>query len=159
MYDLYANQLPETEGYKLSGSLKISDSLLAHGQTYTSGFQARWGQWGRGMTAEGGGTDGYSFDNIRIYRVVNDVQIVSIDLPSSVECGLNSGETITVKVRNTTNSPINNIPVLLRVDGNIIASQIIASIAANTTIPYNFSPITADLSAIGAHTIEAWTDL
>ena len=159
MYDLYANQLPVTAGYKLSASLQVSDSLFAHGQSFTSGFQMRWGQWGSNMTADAEGNDGYSFDDIRIYRVSNDVQVVSIDLPTAVECGLTNTETITVSVRNTANNPINNVPVMLRVNGNIIASQIIGSIPASTTISHDFSPVTANLSAVGSHTIEAWTDL
>ena len=156
MYDLFANQNNADGSYKLSGSLELNDSLTAHGQSFTSSFQVRWGQWGQYMAADNESGAGYSFDDIRIYRAVDDIQMISIDTPVVVACNLNSNVPVKVTVRNTSNTVINSIPIILRVDGLIVATESIPAIAANSTIQYTFSPGTANLSAPGNHTVEVW---
>jgi hypothetical protein len=158
VYDLYANQLSSRSGYKLAGSIELSDSLAAYAQTFGTGFQVRWGQWGDHMTADADSRSGYSFDDIRIYKVVNDVQAISINM-NAIDCGLGNAENITATIRNTANTMINNIPVVLRVNGIIAATETIASIPASSSIDYTFNPGTADLSAAGDHLIEVWVDL
>ncbi len=156
MYDLFANQNNADGSYKLSGSLELNDSLTAHGQSFTSSFQVRWGQWGQYMAADNESGAGYTFDNIRLYRAIDDIQMISIDTPVVVACNLNSTVPVKVTVRNTSNTVINSIPIILRVDGLIVATESIPTIAANSTIQYTFSPGTANLSAPGNHTVEVW---
>lgn len=157
MYDLFANQ-PNADGtYKLSESLELNDSLTAHGQSFTSSFQVRWGQWGQYMAADNESGAGYSFDDIRIYRAVDDIQLVSIDTPVVVACNLNTTVPVKATVRNTMNAAINNIPIVLKVDGTVVATESIATIAANTTLQYTFAA-TANLSAPGNHLVELWVD-
>jgi hypothetical protein len=158
MYDLFANQNNADGSYKLSGSLELNDSLAAHGQSFTTSFQARWGQWGQYMAADNESGAGYSFDNIRLYRAIDDIQLVSIDSPVVVSCNLSSADSVTVTVRNTSGAVVNNIPIVLRVDGIIVASETIPTIPANTAIQYTFNPGTANLSAPGIHTIEVWVN-
>lgn len=157
VYDLYANQNPADGSYKLSSSIELADSLAVYGQAFSSSTQARWGQWGQYMTADNEGGAGYSFDDIRIYRAVDDVQAIRLDTPVVVACGLNNAVPVKLKVRNSKRSAINNIPVVLRVDGNIIANETITFIAANSSIQYTFTA-TANLSAPGNHLVEAWVD-
>ena len=158
MYDLFANQNKADGSYKLSGSLELNDSLTAHGQSFTSSFQARWGQWGQYMAADNESGAGYSFDNIRLYRAVDDIQMISIDTPVVVACGLNSSVPVKVTVRNTSSVAINSIPVILKVDGSVVATESIPTIAANSTTQYTFNPGTANLSAAGNHTVEVWVN-
>ncbi|MBL7725624.1 MAG: S8 family serine peptidase [Chitinophagaceae bacterium] len=158
VYDLYANQNPADGSYKLSGSIEVSDSLAAHSQVFSSSFQVRWGQWGEYLTADDLYAAGYTFDDIRIYRAVDDIQLVSIDTPYTVSCGLNTTVPVKATVRNTSNAVINNIPVVLRVNGVVIATETIASIPASSALQYTFTA-TADLSATGDHSIEVWTAL
>ncbi|NOT50737.1 MAG: S8 family serine peptidase [Chitinophagaceae bacterium] len=159
MYDLFANQLANDGSYKLSGSLELNDSLTAHGQTFTSSFQVRWGQWGQYMAADNESGAGYSFDDIRIYRAVDDIQMISIDDPSGLSCSFGSAEEVTVTLRNTSNTSINNIPIVLRVDGVIADSKIITTpLLANSSDQYTFTPGTANLSAPGNHTVEVWVE-
>ena len=159
MYDLFANQNLPDGSYKLSTSLELSDSLVAHGQTYSTNFQVRFGQWGEYMAADNENGAGYSFDDIRIYKAVNDIQMVRIDTPVVVSCGLNSAVPVKVTVHNTTNAVVNNVPVVLKVDGSIIATENIPAIPANGNTQYTFNPATANLSSIGNHTLEVWVDL
>jgi Subtilase family/Secretion system C-terminal sorting domain len=159
VYDLYANQNPADGSYKLSSSIEVSDSLIARSQNFTTSFQVRWGQYGQFMAADNEARAGYTFDDIQLYRVTNDIQMIRIDTPVSVSCALSNAVPVKVTVRNTANSTINNIPVVLRVDGTIIATENIPTIAGNTTIQYTFSPATADLSAVGTHTVEVWVQL
>ncbi len=156
MYDLFASQNNADGSYKLSGSLELNDSLTAHAQSFTSSFQVRWGQWGQYMAADNESGAGYSFDNIRLYRAIDDIQMISIDTPVVIACGLNSTVPVKVTVRNTSNATINNIPVILKVDGSVVATESIASVAANSSLQYTFNPGTANLAAPGNHTVEVW---
>ena len=158
VYDLFANQNPADGSYKLSGSIEVSDTLSAHAQTFSTSFQARWGQWGEYLAADNESAAGYTFDDVRIYKAVDDIQLVSIDTPYAVSCGLDATVPVMVTVRNTSNAVINNIPVVLKVDGNIIATEAIITIPASSAIQYTFTA-TADLSAVGDHNIEVWVAL
>lgn len=158
VYDLYANQ-PAADGtYKLSGSLEISDSLAAYIQNFSSSTQLRWGQWGQYLAGDNFRAAGYTVDDIRIYKAVDDIQVLSIDTPYVVSCGLSAAVPVKATLRNSANSAVSNIPVVLKVDGTVIATEIIAGIAANTSVQYTFTT-TADLSAVGEHTIQVYTTL
>lgn len=159
VYDLFANQLPANGSYKLSESLQLNDSLAAHTQSFSSSFQVRIGQWGQYMAADNESGAGYTFDDFRIYRAVDDIQLMSINTPPVLSCSLGSAEQVTVTVRNTMGIAINNIPIVLRVDGVIVATETITTpLLANSSAPYTFNPGTANLSAPGLHTIEVWVE-
>ncbi|MBS1653362.1 MAG: S8 family serine peptidase [Bacteroidetes bacterium] len=155
-YDLFNNQ-DDLGIYKLSASIEVSDLLAANGQNFSSSFQVRWGQWGQLMTADNDGGAGYSFDDIHLYRVVNDMQMVSIDAPVKASCSLTSNTIITATLRNSDNSTISSVPVKYRIDGGSVISETIPSIAANSNLQYSFAT-TANLTASGSHTIEVWVD-
>ena len=158
VYDLYANQ-PDADGsYKLSGSIELSDSLAAYGQVFSNSTQVRWGQWGEYLAADNFRGAGYTFDDIRIYKAVDDIQLVRVDTPYTISCGLSAGVPVIVTVHNTSNAAINNIPITLKVDGAVIATETIAVIAASASVQYTFTA-TANLSATGNHTIQVWTSL
>lgn len=159
VYNLYANQNEPDGSFKLSTSIELSDSLAAHGQNYSASTQLRWGQWGEYLAADNYSSAGYTFDDIRIYKAVNDIQLLSIDTPFHVSCGLNTAVPVKVSVRNTSNTAINNIPIVLKVDGAIIATENIVSIGGSSTIQYTFNPAVADLSVYGEHTISVWVAL
>lgn len=154
VYDLFANQNSVDSNYKLSSSIQLADSLKIYGQNFSSSFQARWGQWGQYMTADNESGAGYSFDDIRIYKAVDDIQMLRIDAPETLACGFTASVPVKVSVNNTSSNAINNIPVVLLVDGATIATESIPTIAAKSIIQYTFSAV-ANLSAPGYHTIEA----
>ena len=157
IYDLYSNQ--QTAGiYKKVMALELSGLLALNSQNFSSSFQVRWGQWGQMLAATNENAAGYTFDDINIYKVSNDIQMISIDTPVVFSCGLGSTVPVKVTVRNTASSTISGIPVKIQVDNNTPVSETISSIPGKGTIQYTFTS-TADLSASGHHTIKAWTDL
>ena len=158
IYDLYANQAPNDGSYKLMHSVEINDSLAAYSQNYSTSLQLRMGQWGLHMAADNESGAGYSFDDFRIYRAIDDIQLISIDTPVLITCGLSAMVPVKVVVRNTSASVINNIPIFLEVDGTPVASEIIPSIPANDTIHYTFIAL-ANLASFGDHLVEVYVDL
>ncbi len=143
---------------KKTSSIELGDLLLANGQNYSSSFQAKFGQWGQHLTADDYEAAGYTFDNVHVYRVVNDIQGISIDAPGESACQLGPNSVITATLRNSANTTVTSIPVKYQVDGGTIVSENIASINANTSVSYSFSA-TANLAAPGRHSIRVWSDL
>jgi hypothetical protein len=157
VYDLYANQA-DAGLFRRSASIELDFELAAALQNFSSSLQVRWGQWGQlnATTDEEGA--GYTFDDIRLYRVANDLQLISIDSPTIASCGLDNTVPIRITIRNSAGSLITAIPVTFQVDGNAPVTETITAIAGNATISFTFSA-TADLSSPGFHTIKVWADL
>ena len=155
-YDLFANQ-NEPGSYKQTASIELSDLLANAGQNFTSSSQIRWGQAGSLPATDRFNAGGYTFDDIHLYKAVDDIQMLSIDSPIVHSCGLSGTTQIKVSVRNSVNSGITNIPVKFRIDGGAVSAEMIPSINGNATIQFTFTT-TADLASTGAHTIEAWVD-
>ena len=158
IYDLFANQNPETDAYKATGNIALSNVLKTNGQSYSSSFQVRWGQWGDMLVADNSSSAGYSFDDISIVSAPNDLQLVSINSPVTLSCGLGSTEQVKVTIRNTTGSTLSSIPIKMQIDDGSIITKTISSIAAATAIQYTFTQ-TVDLSVTGSHKIKVWVDL
>ncbi len=88
----------------------------------------------------------------------SDVGAVNILQP--VSGLLTNAETVEINVRNFGTAPQSNIPVELRVDGNLVASEIVPGpIAPNTLESYTFAQ-TIDLSTFGQiYDVEVTTEL
>jgi hypothetical protein len=157
VYDLYANQ-GNAGIFSKSPSIEVSDALAANSQVFSSSFQVRWGQWGQIITADQLSGAGYTFDDIHLYLVTDDIRMISIDTPVIASCGLTTTTPVRITVRNNSNSTLTNIPVKFRADGGATVTETIASIAGNTSVSYTFTA-TADFSSIGNHTLVTWADL
>ncbi|MBK9570882.1 MAG: T9SS type A sorting domain-containing protein [Chitinophagaceae bacterium] len=155
IYDLFANQNPVDGSFKLTSSLEVSDILAAApAQIFSPSFQVRWGQYGQHQAADNDGGAGYTFDDIRLYKVTDDMQMISIDAPAAASCALNATTPVTITVRNSSNTIVNNVPVSFRVDGGaFVSDELIPSIGANASVQFTFTA-TANLVALGAHLIE-----
>jgi hypothetical protein len=156
-YNLSQNQDVPGE-YKRTVSIELSDLLAANGQNFTSSFQVRWGQWGQIQAVDRESAAGYTFDDVRVYEVQNDMQMVSIDEPTSASCGLDATTPVTITVKNSSNATISNIPVKYRVNGGSWQTGTIPSIAANSSAQFTFVP-EADLSAHASFLLEAVVEL
>ena len=156
-YDLNNNQNPPGS-YKKTASIEVSDLLSANGQTFSPSFQVRWGQWGQIAATDKENAGGYTFDDIRVYEVFNDMQMLSIDAPVQASCGLTNNTTVQVTVRNSSNFAINNVPVKYRINNGSWVSETISSIAANTIMQYSFTT-GANLSGLNTYTIQAIVNL
>lgn len=153
-FDLFGGQNPVNGTYKLTPSIEISDLLAAAPvQSFTTSFQVRWGQYGQHQAADNDGGAGYTFDDIRLYKVTDDLQMVSIDAPGLNACGLTASTPVTITVRNSSNSTVNNVPVRYRADGGAWVNETIPSIGANTALPFTFAT-GANLAANGNHLLE-----
>jgi hypothetical protein len=143
--------------YKKTESIELSDSLTDAGQEFGSSFQVRWGQYGQLPATDKILGGGYTFDDIRIYQVFNDLQMKSIDEPATTSCGLTNAAVIKLSVRNSANTTINNVPVRYRINNGAWITETIPFIAGNTTVQYTFSG-TSNLSAFDVYTVQAVVD-
>jgi hypothetical protein len=158
-YDLAANQNEADGTYKLSASIQLSDLLktaLPH-QNYSTSFQARWGQFGNFSAADNNAYNGYTFDDVQLYEVTDDLFLVSIDTPIVNSCNLNAITPVKITVRNNSETTIPaspGIPVRYRINnGGWINETITTAIAANISYQYTFST-TVNLSANSNYLIE-----
>ena len=139
--------------FKRSPSIELSDLLMAATQNFSSSFQVRFGQFGIVRISDNNGFQGHNFDDIRIYEAIDDIQLKTIDEPSTNKCGLTNVETVKVTIRNASSNPISNIPIRMVVDGGTPVIEIFAGpLAADASTQYIFTN-KADLSALGNHTI------
>lgn len=157
-YDLFAGQNPVEQGYKFTPSIELSNLLSTNGKDLSSSFQVRWGQWGQIITADNTSGAGYSFDDIKLYKVTDDIQILSIINPALENCGLSNAESISVTVRNSSAGIITNIPVTYQLPNGTLVTETIPSVAARTNINYIFTA-KANLSAFGDQSVKVWTAL
>lgn len=141
--------------YRKTRSIELTNFLTANGQTFTPSLGIRWGQWGQYQATDKMSATGYTFDDIRVYQVFNDVQMIGIDTPTVNSCGLSNATAVKVLVRNSSNTALTNIPVYYRLNGGSAVMEIIASIAANTTSQYTFAT-PADFSQLGTTTIQVY---
>ena len=139
--------------YILSPSLEIGDSLVSHGQNFSSSFQVRWSQNGNYSTTQKSAYSGTSIDDIKLYEVFNDAQLKSIDGLAANNCAL-ATTPITISVHNGGNTDLNNVPVHYSINGGSWVSEVIALLPGNATVQYSFTN-GADLSLIGVIVIEA----
>jgi hypothetical protein len=157
-YDLFSNQNSSEAGYKMTTGIELSNLLSAHNKNFTSSFQIRLGQWGKMITADPFNGAGYTFDDIEIYTVVDDIQMIGLVKPGAESCGLGNQEAVTIRIRNSSAKDISQIPVVYRLANGTIVEETIASIAKRTTIDYTFA-VKADLSAFGTHKVKVWAAL
>src|SRR4029079_15832480 len=105
---------------------------------FTTSCQIRWGQAGFLPAVDKLNAGGYTFDDIHLYKTIDDIQMISIDTPIVSSCGLNGTTPIKVSVRNSVNTTIANVPVSFRVDGGSVTGETIPSINGNATLQYTF---------------------
>lgn len=157
-FDLFTNQNPVDGSFKRSSSIEVSDLLAAAPvQLFTTSFQVRWGQYGIHQAADNFSGAGYTFDDVRLYKVTDDLQLISIDAPGKNSCGLTANTAVTITVRNSSNSTVNAVPVRYRVNGGGWVNESIPTIAANTAVPYTFAT-GANMSALGSYLLETEVD-
>ena len=156
VYDLYANQ-PEPGSYKKSSSIELTDILRANAQDFSSSFQIRFGQFGTLLAADNETGAGYTFDDLHLYKVDNDVSMVSLDTPVVASCALGSAVPVRITVHNSADTTVLKIPVKFSIDGGATVVDTVATVSGNGSASFTFTG-TANLSATGVHTVVVWTD-
>jgi hypothetical protein len=157
-YDLFANQNLTQQGYKTTPGLEVSALLSQNGMNFSSSFQVRWGQWGKIITADYSSGAGYSFDDIKLLSVTDDIQMQSLLTPLPESCGLGNAEPVSVRIRNSSARDIAKLLVAFRLPNGTVIRDTIPSLAKRTTADFVFT-MKADLSAIGALDVKVWSEL
>lgn len=165
-YDLLANQA--AVGKWKHGIININEVLNAAVpvQSITETFQIKMGEDGRyaanavfdppnNIAPPTNRDDGYTFDDLKLNQVFNDVELKSINSPEKTDCQFSANHAINVTVKNFTNKNLDNISVSYQVNGGSIVTENIATITANQSLDYTFSK-TADLSAFIDYDVHAW---
>ncbi|WP_132056009.1 S8 family peptidase [Pseudocnuella soli] len=125
--------------FKQSPSLRISHLLTQAGQRFSTATQIRWEQTGTKSAVQANYAGGYTIDDLRLYRVRSDVQLVSVDGIDSIGCGRSSAEQLTLTIVNGTGQDITTVPVRYSINGGGWATENIPLIKANDTIRYSFN--------------------
>lgn len=135
-------------------SLEIANVLNAQGQNFSSSFQVRWGVPASGQIVSQSALGGLLLDDVQLYQVFNDMQLISIDTPYALNCGLNSAVPVAITIRNSSSAALTNVPVRYAINNGAWVSEIVASIPARTTIQYTFTT-KANLSVAGIYDLTA----
>ncbi|MCW3092820.1 MAG: peptidase and in kexin sedolisin [Ferruginibacter sp.] len=158
-FDLFANQ--SAFGSWTRGLININDVLGAAvpPQIVTQTFQVKIGQEGNNSANVANAVnemdDGYTFDDLVLTEVSNDVGITKINLPENSNCSYSATNPVSIQVKNYNSNTLNNFPVSYQVNGGAIVTENIAAIGPNQTIDYSFAQ-TADLSAFIDYSIDVW---
>ncbi len=137
----------------------ITDTLKKAGQNFSATFQVRFAQYDNFPVP----SDGISIDRVRIYQLLPDVGVVSIDSPVT-DCGLGSNETIWLTMHNygAFLFPGDTVPYFVQVDTGVICSDFLVVGASGwyTGQDTSFaSSCTGDFSAPQNYVVRAWTAL
>jgi hypothetical protein len=132
-------------------AIHLANTAAAIGPT--SSFQVRFGQHGNLSMGDEVSNGGITIDDVKLTSNPYDVELVSIDSPSPNSCGLSNA--VPIKIRYIDHRGVSGcIPVKYRVDNGAVISECIIS---NGTGDYTFAA-KANLSSIGSHLIEVWSD-
>lgn len=138
-----------------SGSISVTDALLNAGQNFSTSTQVRFTQNDVSLISMPDYGSGLTIDDIRLYTVQNDMQLLQVLSPAVLECGLTGSVPLKIKLRNGVNQQQNNVQVSYRLDNNPVVTETIASIAGKQTLDYTFTQL-MDMTAKGQHKLDIW---
>ena len=136
-YDLVANQA--ALGQYKHAIININNVLdtVVPAQPISSSFQIKFSQ--QGNTSANTPypiidlDDGYTFDDVGIKEVVNDIGITRIISPSVSGCGSAGNQPISFEIKNYSSSTFTNVPVYYNVNGGGTIMETIASLPPGIT--------------------------
>jgi len=158
-YNLFANQA--AVGSWKRAIINVNEVLnsAVPVQTVSPTFQVKIGQSGKTSANSSNAVididDGYTFDDITINEVMNDVGIVKIISPDINGCALGAASPVSIRLKNYNSNVLNNIPVSYQINGGAIVTEIIPSLGSDQSLDYVFNQ-TANLSAYVDYTINVW---
>ena len=137
-----------------SGSMSLNDLLIASGQNFSSSTQVRFGQRDTTVIALNDYGTGVTLDNVKLYRVQNDLAMEQILNPHGAACGL-TGAPVIVTVHNGVNAVISNATISYRMDNGPVVTENLPAIPGKISSTRFF---TTGLSNIptGTHTLTVW---
>lgn len=122
-----------------SGSLSISDAILKTGMNFSPSTQIRFGQNEISVLGNRNFGKGLTIDDVRLYTVQNDMQLLRIVSPEIISCGLPAAAPLTVQVYNSVAQEQNNVRMYYQINDGPVVSETIPSIKGKQTIVYSFN--------------------
>lgn len=141
-----------------SGSISIQDIFKQQGWNYTSSVQVKWEQYSNSLLSSYYYGQGLLLDNIKLYKVSNDVFVAGTEAIHHFNCQLSNQVPLTVKVGNGVNNTVYQVAVSYQLDNGPIITAYIDSIGAKDTISYTF-PNPIDLSSNQFYELSYWVYL
>ncbi len=138
-----------------SGSISLSDIILKMNDNFSSSTQLQFGQ---NDISNIGGKDvgnGLTLDDVRLYTVQNDVQLLEVVAPENLSCGVTGPVPLVVKVRNGVNQPQSNIAISYKLNDNAVVTETLSSLQGKESVDFAFSKL-LDISTQGSHTLDVW---
>ena len=100
------------------------ESTAVPAQNITETFQVKIGE--EGNTSANDPTpvididDGYTFDDLTLNQVFNDLELKKINSPDKTGCSLSATSAINVTIKNFNNVSLNNVSVSYQVNGEML---------------------------------------
>lgn len=141
-----------------SGSISLRDVFRNQNWNYTSSVQVKWEQYSNTLLSSNYNGAGLVLDNIKLYKVANDVFVVGTESLYNFNCQMSNAVPLKIQVGNGVNNVVYDIAVSYQLDNGPIVTEIIDSIGAKDTITYTFTnPI--DLSLPLTYYLNSWVHL
>ncbi|MFM2388159.1 MAG: hypothetical protein RL660_2916, partial [Bacteroidota bacterium] len=138
LYDLLENQAANMGEYKHVIALKLSRLLKQNGQPLTSSTQIKFTQSGRFKTGDNETLSGYTFDDLSLFKVYNDLATETLVAPQYNACKLGSQAIIKAQLSNNAQAIASNVTASYQVNDGAWVTETIASMPADSTITYSF---------------------
>lgn len=151
----YDVKLAGTGNTGKSGTLSVTDALLGAKQNFSTSSQVMFMQNDLSLISKQNFGRGVTIDNLKMYTVQNDIQLIAIVSPMVSECGLTGPQSLTVKIRNGVNQKLDNVQLYYSLDNGAVVNETLTSINGKQTINYTFSN-KIDLTKNGRHVLDIW---
>lgn len=154
----YSIKVAGTGNVGKSGSLSVTDALLMRSQEFSTSTQIMFLQNDVSLISMRNYGRGVTIDNLKLYTVQNDIQLLDVVSPIVSECGLTGPQPLTIKIRNGVNQQLNNVQLYYKLDDNTIVNETLGSIIGKQTLNYTFNN-KMDLTKKGKHVLNIWVAL
>ncbi len=138
-----------------SGTLSVSDIFLKYGQDFSTSFQLKFTQYDTSVIATRNYGSGLTIDNVKLYTVQNDVELVNIVTPIVSACDRSNESPLRITIHNGVNQTQNNVQLFYRVNDGTVVTETLSELPGKATVSYTFNK-KVDLSAIGTYKIDVW---
>ncbi len=138
-----------------TGSVSLSDALLAGGQALSSSTGVQIVQEDTTTISTISYGRGFTVDNLKLYTVQNDVALLRIDTPLNVACNLSNSVPLRVVVANGMRQAQSNIPLYFRLDSGAVQTAVLAQLQPKDTVVFTF-PQTLAAGGPGEHRLDVW---
>ena len=154
IYDLKANEAG-IGSYKDINGIGLSKFLRSNGQNFSTSTQIRIDQQGNGPVISKKSFGGYTFDDLYLISVEQDISLNKIISPEEFSCGLNNSDQITIEIENNTAFDQSNVSAWYQLNSGPIEGPFsIETLAGHEIKNYSFNDV--NLSEAGNYDLKVW---